>query len=307
MPSLLPLGSAVAILDAVANGIQNSDTFALPARATSVDWQTVFGTAPASVTVLIQTSNDNSNWDTVATTTATAGAGGNIVTAALFIRARESAVSGGTTTTVYLTCKTVTVDQTVETNNPAGSDGQVQFNDNGSFGAIDEGTSGQVLTSNGPGVPPSMQDATGGGIDELTGDVTAGPGSGSEVATLKESLKTTTIGIVIDGGGAEIADGIAGDIYIPFACTIIAATLLADQTGSIVIDVWEDVLANYPPDDGDSITAAAPPTISSSTNSQDTTLTGWDVSVPAGSTMRFNVDSCTDIERVVLQLTVVIL
>jgi len=45
--------------------------------------------------------------------------------------------------------------------NPAGTTGQVQVNDGGVFGAISEGTAGQVLKSNGAGVAPSFQtDAT---------------------------------------------------------------------------------------------------------------------------------------------------
>lgn len=46
--------------------------------------------------------------------------------------------------------------------NPDGSNGQVQFNDNGAFGAIPDGTSGQVLKSNGAGVAPSFQEDTSG-------------------------------------------------------------------------------------------------------------------------------------------------
>ncbi len=46
--------------------------------------------------------------------------------------------------------------------NPDGSNGQVQFNDNGTFGAIPDGTAGQVLKSNGAGAAPSFQtDTTG--------------------------------------------------------------------------------------------------------------------------------------------------
>ena len=45
--------------------------------------------------------------------------------------------------------------------NPDGSNGQVQVNDNGTFGAISEGTSGQVLTSNGVGSAPTFQTASG--------------------------------------------------------------------------------------------------------------------------------------------------
>ena len=40
---------------------------------------------------------------------------------------------------------------------PGGSTGQVQINNSGAFGAVAEGTSGFVLTSNGSGAAPTMQ------------------------------------------------------------------------------------------------------------------------------------------------------
>jgi hypothetical protein len=51
------------------------------------------------------------------------------------------------------------------------------------------GTSGQVLTSNGTGALPTWQ-ASSGGITQLTGDVTAGPGSGSQAATIAANAVT---------------------------------------------------------------------------------------------------------------------
>ena len=81
-------------------------------------------------------------------------------------------------------------------------------------------------------------------------------------------------------------------------------TALADQTGSIVVDIWKDTYANFPPTDADSITASAPPTISTATKAQDATLTGWTTSIAAGDILRFNVDSVTSIQRVTLSLKV---
>lgn len=114
----------------------------------------------------------------------------------------------------------------------------------------------------------------------------------------------TTINVVIDGGGSVLTTGIKCDLSIDFACTIVSATLLADQSGSVVIDVWKDTYANYPPVDADSITASAPPTISSAVKSQDASLTGWTKAIAAGDTLRFNVDSATTIQRVTLALKV---
>lgn len=108
---------------------------------------------------------------------------------------------------------------------------------------------------------------------------------------------------VIDGGGSAISTGVKGDLTIPFDCTLTAARTLADQSGSIVIDVWKDTYANYPPVVGDSITASAKPTLSGAIKASDTTLTGWTTTVSAGDTLRFNVDSATTVQRVTLTLT----
>lgn len=122
-----------------------------------------------------------------------------------------------------------------------------------------------------------------------------GEGEGGEVGP--GAIKAT-IGAI----GAAISTGIAGDIFIPFGIEITRVTMLADQTGSIVVDIWNDSYANYPPTDGDSITASAPPTISTDDQSQDATLTGWTTTIAADSTLRFNVDSVTDIEQVEITL-----
>jgi len=113
-----------------------------------------------------------------------------------------------------------------------------------------------------------------------------------------------TVNFVIDGGGSAITTGVKGDLVIDYACTINSATLLADQSGSIVIDIWKDSYANFPPTVADTITAAAKPTLSGAQKSQDTTLTGWTTSIAAGETLRFNVDSVATVQRVTLSLKV---
>ena len=48
-------------------------------------------------------------------------------------------------------------DLSIGTTSPAGTTGQVQINNSGAFGAVAEGTSGFVLTSNGSAAAPTMQ------------------------------------------------------------------------------------------------------------------------------------------------------
>lgn len=88
------------------------------------------------------------------------------------------------------------------------------------------------------------------------------------------------------------------------ACTLTAWTLLADTSGAIVIDIWKDTLANFPPTDADSMCSGKEPTIAASgTNAEDTSITDWTTDdISAGDILRFNVDSCTSITRVTLAL-----
>jgi hypothetical protein len=112
------------------------------------------------------------------------------------------------------------------------------------------------------------------------------------------------VAFVIDGGGVTILTGVAGYLEIPFACTINRVTMLADQTGSIVVDIWKAAYGSFPPLVGNTITASALPTISSAKSSQDSTLTGWTTSVTAGDIVAFNVNSVTSLTRVTVSLKV---
>lgn len=125
---------------------------------------------------------------------------------------------------------------------------------------------------------------------------------GVEFDDLNSTVKVSSIGFILDGGGSEILTGIAGDLSIPFNCTITGVTMLSDQTGSIVVDILKDTYANYPPNT--SITASAKPTISSGIKSQDNVITGWNLTVNAGDTLRFTVDSVTTIQRCLINLKI---
>lgn len=111
-----------------------------------------------------------------------------------------------------------------------------------------------------------------------------------------------TLLAVIDGFGSEIAPGVAGDATVHFHCQIARWRILADQPGDIVIDIWKANYASFPPTVTESITAAALPTLSGTDKDESTVLTDWDTDVIAGDTFRFNVDSATDVTRVVLSL-----
>lgn len=133
-------------------------------------------------------------------------------------------------------------------------------------------------------------------------EFTGGPGLRVTAAT-----RTFTVGITIDGGGSQITTGIKGYVQVPVAATIISWTILADQSGAIVIDVWKDIYNNFPPDNSDAIPGTDEPEITASgVKATSSSLGGWTTtSIAAGDCIGFNVDSCTSITRATLMLVCV--
>lgn len=113
---------------------------------------------------------------------------------------------------------------------------------------------------------------------------------------------------VCDGSGATLQPGTFGYMEVPFNCTIVASTLMADQVGSCVLDVRRTIPASFSPPThpgaADSLTAAAPPTIVGGTIVQDVTLTGWATTLNQGDIVGIAVVSSTTVTRVTLSLKV---
>jgi hypothetical protein len=119
-------------------------------------------------------------------------------------------------------------------------------------------------------------------------------------------LSAAALEVTFDGAGSALTTGIKMDVEVPFACTVTAWRLLADQTGSIVIDVWKDTYANYPPTVLDTITGSEKPTLSAASKNQDTSLTTWTVALSKGDLLRFNIDSITTVTRATLVLVLTV-
>lgn len=153
------------------------------------------------------------------------------------------------------------------------------------------------------------------GTDRLLGRDTVGSGAPEEIAVsgglgftgggsleLTDNQRLRHVDIQLYNGGAALTTGIKQDYIVPFGFIISKVTLLADQTGSVVVDIWKSDYANFPPLVAGSITAAAKPTLSGTAKSQDSTLTGWTTSIAAGDILRFNIDSVATITRLLLCL-----
>jgi hypothetical protein len=115
---------------------------------------------------------------------------------------------------------------------------------------------------------------------------------------------TPPLGFLIHGGGATITTGIAGDTPpMTYAGNITGTALVADQSGSIVVQVWKDSMANFPPVVGDLVATI---TLSGNTrvptSGSYTTITAVPFSI--GDVFRFNVVSVTSCQRVTVGLRI---
>jgi hypothetical protein len=145
---------------------------------------------------------------------------------------------------------------------------------------------------------------SGSAYTELT--VGAGLAMGASSLTTSTTQRTRQLTFIIDGGGSAITTGVK--VYalpVEYACTITAATLVADASGSCVLDILKCARGSYAGSLA-SIVASAPPTLSSAITSQDTTLTGWTTSISADDVLRVSVTSASTVKWVALVLTVTV-
>lgn len=177
----------------------------------------------------------------------------------------------------------------------------------------DYGTAGQVLTSNGAGVPNTWETVTGTqgpqgaqgpqGTTGATGSQGDAGAQGPQGAQGSQGSSSAAITCVFDGMGSALVVGSKVYLEVPFGMTITGWTIIADVSGSVVIDVWKDTYANYPPVVGDSIAGTEKPTLSTAIKNQDLSLTTWTTTtIAAGDTLVFNVDSATTVTKVTVVL-----
>jgi hypothetical protein len=121
--------------------------------------------------------------------------------------------------------------------------------------------------------------------------------------TIAAGGTSATIGVTIDGSGGTITSGIKGYVQIPYACTINSWRIIANASGSTVIDVWKTASPTIPTV-ANTITGSAKPTLSVAQTNASSTLTGWTTSIAANDILAFNVDSATTVAWVILQLFV---
>lgn len=184
--------------------------------------------------------------------------------------------------------------------------------------AAGDSAAGKFLKASGAWAVPADT-----GITQLTGGVTAGPGSGSQVATvvtnanltgditssgnattLGSNFKIRPIGTTINGGLSAPAVGTQGVIFIPYACTITEWTIGCDNAaGNAVVDVKTASYANLGSET--SIAGSELPTLTAQRVNHDTNLTTWSPTISAGTWFVFRVSSASTLTQIYITLTAV--
>lgn len=132
----------------------------------------------------------------------------------------------------------------------------------------------------------------------------------STVATFQDfswHAPYSIIGLRLRGANdAGILPGVKGFYPVPFDCTISYWTLMADQVGSVVFDIYKTAFAAAPPGPDDTIItlSAERPALVGSRLNLDRRLAGWNIQLFRGDILAIDVLSADRVSSVTLSLFV---
>lgn len=125
-------------------------------------------------------------------------------------------------------------------------------------------------------------------------------------------LPIASVGVAIDGGGSAIATGqIKMTVQIPFAGTIVGWAIMADQAGSISVDVWKKASSPPPsapsiPASADKISASAPAALSSAQTAGggSSAISTWTTAVAEWDVMGFDITAAATVTAAMIEIFV---
>lgn len=158
------------------------------------------------------------------------------------------------------------------------------------------------------GVTIDIDSTTNSGVVLTTGNIYTGGGTtslltyshiGSVVADYSHTHKFD-IAVVIGDGVNTITTGSKGYVRVPRAATVTGWKIVANASGSIVVDVKRCTYSGFPTTS--SIAGSEKPTLSSAQKNEDTSLTTWTTSLAEGDWLEFYVDSASTVKQVTVAL-----
>jgi hypothetical protein len=170
----------------------------------------------------------------------------------------------------------------VPANRPAGTIGETALYSNGLYICTNDST-------------PTWATSGGAGFQGFQGSAGSQGFQGSAGSQgFQGTAATTAIRFSFDGGGLTLPTGTQSVPYlVTEGSTITGWTVLGNQSGSIVFDIYRDTIANHPPTSSDSITASDKPQITTGFQNSGSSLTGWQTTLNVNDVLITNIDSNT--------------
>lgn len=125
-------------------------------------------------------------------------------------------------------------------------------------------------------------------------------GNGKALRDVVDGTLAIQLPVAFTATVSVAATGIQWIGHIPDGMTIQSWEMVADASGSVVLDLW--VASAAIPEGTDKITGSAQPTLSSVQFASSSTLTGWTTGLTAGDILAINVDSASTATSVTLTL-----
>lgn len=140
------------------------------------------------------------------------------------------------------------------------------------------------------------------------GDV-FGPAASGDARYVRRPL-LHRVGVLIEGGTQAITTGEKASVQLDFAGTITGWSILADQAGSVSVDICRkagtETAPGVPNTTTDKISASAPVNLAAAQSKGVAAagLTGWTTALAKWDTLLFNVTAAETVTRVVIVLRI---
>lgn len=133
---------------------------------------------------------------------------------------------------------------------------------------------------------------------------TTAPTTGDDlwiVALVTTADLTRTINFLVDTGSLDMTPGVRGSVTIDVSGIIDSWKILADQTGTLGVDILKSNYTDFP-NFVSIATTSNYPKILNNNKGFDDTLSGWDTAIRAGDILRFEVINSLNIRRFLISL-----
>ena len=111
-----------------------------------------------------------------------------------------------------------------------------------------------------------------------------------------------SFGCVVDNTPNVYTTGLKTSVIMPYDGSIVSWTIIGDQSGTTVVDLWKTNYAGYPSDVSTSVTGGNYIKLTNQTKNTDSALTGWTKNFSNGDIYQFNVNSVTSLNKILINI-----